>query len=113
MSLGIQTRTALTDEELARRYQATDDPEYFGQIFAHQPTLVHSGQTIQNRASIQITELVTSGRPYKLSPASTEVSKMPGSGKAVRFESGQVLEMWPDSASTFEAPVGSNVSPPN
>jgi hypothetical protein len=32
MSLGIQTRTALTDEELASRYQATDDPKYFAQI---------------------------------------------------------------------------------
>jgi hypothetical protein len=40
MSLGIQTRTALTDEELARRYQATDDPEYFAQIFARHRRLV-------------------------------------------------------------------------
>jgi RNA polymerase sigma-70 factor, ECF subfamily len=40
MSLGIQARTALTDEELARRYQATGDPEYFAQIFARHRTLV-------------------------------------------------------------------------
>lgn len=70
-----------------------------------------SGQTIQDRTSIQITELVTSGQRYKLSPASSGVSKIPGSGKAVRFENGQVLEMWLDSVSTFEAVVDSSASP--
>jgi RNA polymerase sigma-70 factor, ECF subfamily len=40
MSLGIQARTALTDEELASRYQATGDPEYFAQIFARHRRLV-------------------------------------------------------------------------
>jgi RNA polymerase sigma factor (sigma-70 family) len=42
MSLGIQARTALTDEELASRYQATGDPEYFAQIFARHRRLVFS-----------------------------------------------------------------------
>ena len=41
MSLGIEARTALTDEELARRYQATGDPEYFAQIFARHRRLVY------------------------------------------------------------------------
>ncbi len=40
MSSGIQARTALTDEELARRYQANGDPEYFAQIFARHRRLV-------------------------------------------------------------------------
>ncbi len=40
MSLGIQARTALTDEELVRRYQASGDPEYFAQIFARHRRLV-------------------------------------------------------------------------
>jgi hypothetical protein len=81
MSLGIQTRTALTDEELARRYQATDDPEYFAEIFARQRTLVHSGQTIQNRTSIQITKLVTIGQRSKLSPPLAKLCHL----KAARF----------------------------
>jgi hypothetical protein len=72
-----------------------------------------SGRTIQNETSIQITELATNGQRYILSPASSGVSKIPGSGKAVRFESGQVLEMWVDSASTFAAAGGSSASPPN
>jgi len=42
MSLGNQARTALTDEELASRFQATGDPEYFAQIFARNRTLVFS-----------------------------------------------------------------------
>jgi hypothetical protein len=75
--------------------------------------VIGSGQTIQNETSIQITELVTSGQRYKLSPASSGVSKMSGSGKAVRFESGQVLEMWLDSLSTFVAAGGSSTGPPN
>jgi RNA polymerase sigma factor (sigma-70 family) len=40
MSLAIETRTALTDEELAHRYQSTGDPEYFAQIFARHRRLV-------------------------------------------------------------------------
>jgi len=40
MSLGIQARAALTDEELASCYQATSDPEYFAQIFARHRRLV-------------------------------------------------------------------------
>jgi RNA polymerase sigma factor (sigma-70 family) len=40
MSLGSQARVALTDEELASRYQATGDPEYFAQIFARHRTRV-------------------------------------------------------------------------
>jgi RNA polymerase sigma factor (sigma-70 family) len=40
MSLGIQARTALTDEELASRYQATGDAEYFAQIFVRHRRLV-------------------------------------------------------------------------
>ena len=40
MSLGIQARTALTDEELGPRYQATGDPEYFAQIFARHRRLI-------------------------------------------------------------------------
>jgi RNA polymerase sigma-70 factor (ECF subfamily) len=42
MSLGQQARTALTDEELASRYQATGDSEYFAQIFARHRMLVYS-----------------------------------------------------------------------
>ena len=52
-----------------------------------------SGQTIQNQTSIRFAELVTSRQLYELGPASTGVSKMPGSGKALRLESGQVLEL--------------------
>jgi RNA polymerase sigma-70 factor (ECF subfamily) len=40
MSLGFQAHTALTDEELARRYQVTGDPEYFAQIFTRYRRLV-------------------------------------------------------------------------
>jgi RNA polymerase sigma-70 factor (ECF subfamily) len=40
MSLRIQALTALTDEELARRYQGTGDPEYFAQIFTRHRRLV-------------------------------------------------------------------------
>lgn len=40
MSIGCQARTALTDEELVIRYQATDDAEYFAQIFARHRRLV-------------------------------------------------------------------------
>jgi RNA polymerase sigma factor (sigma-70 family) len=40
MPSGSQACTALTDEELARRYQATGDSEYFAQIFARHRRLV-------------------------------------------------------------------------
>jgi RNA polymerase sigma-70 factor (ECF subfamily) len=40
MSLGIQAHTALTDEELVSRYQATGDSEYFAQIFERHRRLV-------------------------------------------------------------------------
>ena len=40
MSTGSQTGTALTDEELASRYQDTGDPEYFAQIFARNRRVV-------------------------------------------------------------------------
>ncbi len=40
MSLGIQAHTALTDEELVSRYQATGDSEYFAQIFVRHKRLV-------------------------------------------------------------------------
>lgn len=38
--MSSQACTALTDEELARRLQATGDPEYFAQIFARHRRLV-------------------------------------------------------------------------
>jgi RNA polymerase sigma-70 factor (ECF subfamily) len=41
MSSGSQARTALADEELVSRYQATGDPEYFAQIFARHRRLVY------------------------------------------------------------------------
>ncbi len=40
MSIESQTHTGITDEELASRFQATGDPEYFGQIFARHRKLV-------------------------------------------------------------------------
>jgi RNA polymerase sigma-70 factor (ECF subfamily) len=40
MPTGSQTPTALTDEELASRYQATGDPEYFAQIYTRHRRLV-------------------------------------------------------------------------
>jgi len=38
--MSSQTSPALTDEELASRFQATGDPEYFAQIFARHRRLV-------------------------------------------------------------------------
>jgi RNA polymerase sigma factor (sigma-70 family) len=40
MSVAGHVRAALTDEELASRYQATGDPEYFAQIFVRHRRLV-------------------------------------------------------------------------
>ena len=69
------------------------------------------GQTNQKQTVIQITEIVTRGRQFKLSKSSTVGSKAPGVGKAVDFREGRVFEMWLDSVSTFEATGGPSESP--
>ena len=40
--MSSQARTALTDEELASRFQATSDPECFAQIFSRHRSLIFS-----------------------------------------------------------------------
>jgi len=41
--MSSEPRTALTDEELAKRFQATGSPEYFAEIFGRHRRLVFSG----------------------------------------------------------------------
>ena len=43
ISMSSEPRTALTDEELAKRFQATGSPEYFAEIFGRHRRLVFSG----------------------------------------------------------------------
>jgi hypothetical protein len=81
-------------------------------LFDKGAQLAGSGQTIAGRTSIQITEVVTSGKRYRPGPASNQSSTASASGKAVRFQSGQVLEMWLDSPATFAVEGGSSTGPP-
>ncbi len=71
------------------------------------------GQTIAGQTSIQITEIVNRAQRYKPSLTSSKGASASASGKALRFQSGQVLEMWLDSASTFAAESDSDASPRN
>jgi hypothetical protein len=62
-----------------------------------------SGSVSQGRTSLFITELVVQGARYILSGATGATdARPPGTGGAVQFDSGQVLEMWLASSSTYE-----------
>lgn len=71
-----------------------------------------SGSVIQGRTSLFITELVVQGARYILSGATGATdARPPGTGGAVQFDAGQVLEMWLASASTYEKAPDMDLQP--
>lgn len=65
-----------------------------------------SGTEAQGRTSLVISEIVVGGSPYKLkSKAGAGKVRTAGSGGAVSFDSGKVLEVWPSSDSIYERPA--------
>jgi hypothetical protein len=117
MSLGIQARTALRDEELASRYLAAGNTEYFAQIFVRHRRLVFCACR-RFFGSNSLVEDATQGTflrgRYKLrADSASGASQLLVSGRAVQFESGKVIEMWMESMAIFETNVASGANPQN
>jgi hypothetical protein len=73
--------------------------------------VVGTGKVSQGRTTIRIAEFVWHGMRYRLRGAPLAVhAPGPGSGPAVQFNAGQVLETWLASPSTYEKVPGG--SPP-
>ena len=53
------------------------------------------------KTTVQITEFVSNGARYLPSTAAGEANTLPGTGPAVKFDAGKVLETWIVSASVF------------
>ena len=66
-----------------------------------------SVSTVQDKISIQISELVLNGSTYRLTSANG-AANLSGSesGQALKFESGRVLEAWMASVSVYEKRAG-------
>jgi hypothetical protein len=73
-----------------------------------------SGSSKDGKVALQVSGFSIQGVPYTL-PAMTAAAadaSSPGSGKALQFNKGQVLEMWISAASTYErAAAGSSIEP--
>ncbi len=68
----------------------------------------------QAPVSVQISELVLHGQRYKVTenPGASAIPST-GTGRAVQFENGKAVEMWLDSATTFEPVETTDAAPAN
>jgi hypothetical protein len=71
-----------------------------------------AGESSGGQTLLQITEFVSQGRRYlvRTNPAPDTLS-LAGSGKVVQFQSGQVAELWLESAATYDAIAVPGVQP--
>ncbi len=70
--------------------------------------------TSASETSVQITEFVHNGIRYKLGKQSSAgLQQATGTGKALQFESGKVVEMWMEESSTYDAAGSAGTRPPN
>jgi hypothetical protein len=70
------------------------------------------GSISVGQTSVQITEFVLNGERYRFRAGPVAgVTQAAATGKAVRFESGEVLEMWLDSAVVFESTEAPSANP--
>jgi len=65
-----------------------------------------SGRNNQKETLLQLTEIHAGGVQYVLKRTAGTNAHAPGAGPAVRFDSGQVLEMWLSVESVYERQPG-------
>jgi hypothetical protein len=64
--------------------------------------VVGTGKVDQGRTTIRIAEFVWNGTRYRLRGVPMAPARGPGSGPAIEFNAGQVLETWLATPSTYE-----------
>jgi len=80
-------------------------------LFEKSAQVLGSGQTIDGKTSVQITEIASQGLRYRSTSSQSGALNRPASAKVVSFQSGQILETWLDSPSTFSIDNGASANP--
>jgi len=80
-------------------------------LFEKGAQVLCSSQTADGKTSVQITEIASQGLRYRSSSFHRGALNGPAAGKAVSFQSGQVLETWLDSPSTFSIEKEASTNP--